>query len=169
MTGCLTEEALINLLMGESATEEQTHVKSCAACGHRYRNLTQQMKLIETALTAMPPPVSVGLRMMPWIRAVAPAFATALAVFVAGFWFGERFLPSHTELASVSAPASSAAANTSWTMAARENVPRADEAEPLSASYVTFLRDSFEQDDPCSSQDHSFNPACSGTWLTENR
>ena len=169
MNECLKEEVLLDLLLGEGSAEAQLHIKGCAACARNYKNLTQHMKLIETALSAPPPPAPVGLRLLSRMPIIAPAFATALAVFVTGFWLGQRFLPSNAEIVSASAANSSSPGNESLALAERSSAQLGGEGQPASASYVTFLQDNFEQDDTCLGQDRQFNPACSRSWTAENR
>jgi hypothetical protein len=167
MKECLNEEALIELLLGEGSPQAQLHVRSCAGCTRSFKNLAQNMKLIEAALSAPPPPLPVSLRLLPWMRAVAPALAAAAALFIAGFWLGQRFLPHGSEIVSASAVGSAPQEASPLALAARNQAGLA--SEPASASYVTFLRDNFEQDDTCLGQDRQFNPACSRSWTGETR
>jgi hypothetical protein len=162
---CLTEDALIELLLDEGSADTQVHVRSCAVCTRNYRNLAQQMKLIETALSGLPPQPSIGLRLLPWIRAMTPAMAAAVAIFIAGFWLGQRFLPSHAQPAPVSIAESLPPVNGPLALADQDKVQLWNDAGSTTASYVTFLQDNFEQDDACLSQDHAFNLACSRSWL----
>jgi hypothetical protein len=60
MTRCLEDKALFLLSEGETNPEQQSHLQNCQACGKRYYEIKQDLRLITHTLRQEAPP-------LPWI------------------------------------------------------------------------------------------------------
>lgn len=85
MNRCPSERAVLSVYLKEATAAEETHLRQCAACAHRYETLVDDLHAINAVLTSAPPPMAEAGRLsgmhIGWLPAAA--FVVVLTV-VAG-------------------------------------------------------------------------------------
>ena len=158
MKECFSDEALTARYFGDASEEVAPHLKTCAMCARRYRDLRKDMELITGALRAIPPDSVIHRRRF-GSRIIAGGVAAAIVIFAAG-WFTRGQIP----IPKAQTPtATQAFADASQPPRRHVHNPRNPEFEhgaPVPVSYLSYLRDAFTDDDSCGQEDAAFNPSC---------